>query len=151
MSDLIESETIEDPRAPGISYRIDILADHDASPADYGLYPQSCYTASQYEAWQHNEWCYVGVVVTPVIGGMEFSDCSESLWAVEFGDYLITDENGRPEKRVDLGMNSIINDHPVPDMLEEVRGHLAARLSTLVNDLGVAESSLNAMKEADGS
>lgn len=76
--DLIDSVTVE---RNGIGYRIDLHEDDRTTPAH-----ADCYDAADVEAWKKDEWRYVGIIVTPVIDGMDLESCSVDLWSLEYGE-----------------------------------------------------------------
>lgn len=116
--DLIEERTIT---RDGISYRVMISPDCDSSPDD-----ADCYSASDKAAFKRGDWQYVGVIVRPVIDGQEIDGAEDSLWSVEFGDMPAETEpfRGGQHSGWHVGMDEIVNTHPVPDMISEVRGQL---------------------------
>ena len=155
MHDQIDSKTVPDPEVTGLSYRIDIDPDYDSTPDD-----ADCYTDSQKAAWSDGEWRYVGYTVTPVIDGDPIGSASDSLSGVEYGWFLLTDEDDNVIGRVDLdGLEPNRPDqalpgyapepdatfpglsYPVPDMIREVR----ARLAALAAQLGARADALRAV------
>lgn len=142
MNTIIETRTIKDPKIAGLSYRIDIVPDYDAdSPADL-LYPEGSYTQKQVDAWERDEWSYVGVIVTPKIADMDLDRFADSLWCVEYGYYLLTDDQDNETGRTWLGMDEFIKTHPVPDMLEQVKAQLNDGLGGVVDALRAAQKAM---------
>jgi hypothetical protein len=139
----IDTQVIKDEKIDGLSYRIDLEVDYDCKPDKFGLYPESCYTQAQLDAWKRGEWRYVDVIVTPVIRGVILEDFSDSLWGVEYGDYPITDEEDNVIETKDLSMDELISVHPVPDMISEVQSQLLKKLGGLVDALRAISSALN--------
>ncbi len=131
----IESRIIPDATVPGLSWRVTVFPDYDVTPSD-----ADCYTPSQVKAWEAGEWQYVGVVVTPVIADTEFVSCDDSLWGLEYGAYLVTDEDDNETERISLDMDYFTKGtpehpeyaYPVPDMIEACKGQLKAKLALLV-------------------
>ena len=140
---IIDSTAIPDPRVEGLSYLVQVVPDTDVSPGEFGLYPESAYTQSQYDAWKRDEWSYVGVIVTPIIAGEQYERFSDSLWGVEYGYYLLTDEQGNETGRVNIDVGKLITEHPVPDMITEVRSQIAANLSPVIAKLQAVLSELD--------
>lgn len=134
----IESRTIEDSDIAGLSYRIDIEPDYDGSPHD-----AECYTTLQIAAWERDEWSYVGVIITPLIAGMELDMCSDSLWGLEYGNFPLVDEHGTEQGRRRIGLDAFVDGYtkdghpgyPVPDMISQVHGRLAERLGPVTDQL----------------
>jgi hypothetical protein len=52
--------------------------DPDAKPTDY-----DCYSRGQVEAWERDEWRYVGVVLSVSVGDTEIEPHAVSLWGIE--------------------------------------------------------------------
>jgi hypothetical protein len=120
--DLIDQTTIE---RDGITYRVIVAYDPVCRPDDY-----DCYSDDAKAAWSRDDWCYTGVIVRPVIAGSEVKDAEDSLWGVEYGTLPghVSTGPGDDEPTHDpicIGIDQIVNDHPVPDMIGTVRGNLA--------------------------
>ena len=143
---------LADEKIPGLSYRIEVFEDPDAgSPAEqYGLYPESCYTQAQQDAHDRGDWMFAGVVVTPLVGGLEIDGAADSLWGVEFGHYTLTDDEDRVQGTTDIGLDEIVKTHPVPDMLDEVRAGLRKHLEPVSAAAGVVLAALPAADCCEG-
>lgn len=126
--DIIEERTIT---RDGIAYRVMVVPDYDSSTAD-----ADCYSPSDVAAFERGEWQYVGVIVRPVIDGTEVDAAEDSLWSVEYGTMPAETEpfQGGQHAETVIGMDEIVNVHPVPDMLGEV----LSRLRLLHDHIGEA-------------
>ena len=78
----------------GKAYLVKIVADRNASPADY---EGDTFTQADMDGWRDGDWRYVGLIVESA----DNPDRSESLWAVVYGsmagqtidiDYLIAED-----------------------------------------------------------
>lgn len=107
-----------------VRFRIDIDPDNELT-APFGDYlPHDAALFGQPDGWH-----YVGVTVTPIVAGEEIESCADSLWAVEYGQ-----GDGWSAEVDDL-----VNTHPVPDMLGEVRSRLrdlAKQITDALSDEG---------------
>lgn len=121
MAEIIEETTI---KRDGITYRVMVVPDEDASIDD-----ADCYTDGDKATYAAGDWQFVGVIVRPVIDGTEFSDAEDSLWSVQYGTNPEWDHELLPGGTV--GMAYIVDTHPVPDMIGEVRANLE-RLGRLI-------------------
>jgi hypothetical protein len=121
--EIIESIVITDTDIPALSYRVDILPDYDTYPEDF-----DCYDESQIAAWRNDEWRYVGVVVTPIVGGFELPLAEASLWGVEYGTSAASAE-------------MLAREYPGPDLIAEARGYLVKTLGSIVVGLVQGETS----------
>jgi hypothetical protein len=102
MSDMIEERYVGGQ--DGKVTRIWIEPDHDTKPTDF-----DCYSAADIAAWRHDEWRYVGVLVSD-----EDTGGRASLWGVEYG---LTLENG-----LVIGMDQIVESY-----LNDLRSELTAQ------------------------
>lgn len=120
-----ETTTIE---RDGIKYHVALYADYDSTPTD-----ADCYSPSDVEAYNRGDWQYVGVVLTPDLPGIAGADLHDSLWAVEYGDMPAETEpfQGGQHEAWHVGMDEIVNTHPVPDMIAEVRANMRKLRDTL--------------------
>jgi hypothetical protein len=127
--DIIDETTIT---RDGITYRVMVTPDYDSSPDD-----ADCYSDSDKEAFKRGDWQYVGVIVRPVIAGQEFDAAEDSLWAVEYGHMPAEAEEyqGGMHPETTIRLDEIVNTHPVPDMISEVRAHLAQLRDSIPGDL----------------
>jgi hypothetical protein len=146
----IDSRAVPDKDIPGLSYYVEVFPDYDSSPDD-----ADCYTLMQRVAFKSGEWSYVGVVVTPVIDGDAIEMCSDSLWGLEYGHYLCTDEDDNEKSWLWIDLDAMINGqgeaydaYPVPDMIEEVRSQLAGQLGPKLASLQRIVASLAARDSA---
>lgn len=73
-----------------------IVRDDHASPME-----AECYLPEDIAAWKRDDWQYVGVLIN------EGDQHIDSLWGVEYGRL----------STVDIGIDRIVSQHPVPDML----------------------------------
>ena len=126
----IDSRTIQDAAVSGLAYSVEIVDDSDMSDVE----GDGC-TPRQISAFRRGDWQYVGVLVTPVIDGDPIETARVSLWGVEYGDYLLTDEHDNEVGRRWLGMDEIINEHPVPEMLDEVKDNVLQQLGPKIDAL----------------
>ena len=78
--DTIDSWTVD---RDGITYQIRLVDDQDANQDAAGQ--GDCYSPSDLAAHAAGDWTFVGVIVTPVIGGRAVDGASDSLWSVEWG------------------------------------------------------------------
>lgn len=67
---MFESKTIEHD---GFTIRIDVVQDSDYKPHD-----AECFTAEDIEAWNNDEWFFVGYVYTATKNGIELGEAS--IW-----------------------------------------------------------------------
>ena len=94
----------------GIEYSVTITPDDDITEPD-----GDCYDDAD-RATFGDTWSYVGVIVTPVIGGQEISAAADSLWRVEYGS--------APGWDREQDMDYYLTVHPVPNMISEARAEL---------------------------
>ena len=124
----IDSKTVPDATVKGLSWRVTLDADEFYSkPEGDG------YTARQVAAFKAGEWSYVVVGVTPIIDGVTLPDVTETLGGVEYGTYVLTDEddNVTGTREIDLdyliaGMPEDDEGYPVPEMIREAKSRLAS-------------------------
>jgi hypothetical protein len=106
----------------GITYQVALYSDDDSNrdPVNEG----DNYTAEDVAAHDRGDWQFVGVVVTPLVGGQVVEAAADSLWSVEYGSNpgRWLDAGGRDQV---VDREYITNVHPVPEMIREVRGNLA--------------------------
>ena len=122
----IDSRTITDNTTPGLSWLVTVDYDQELTePEGDG------YTPKQVEAFRRGDWNYVVVGVTPVIDGIELDSMADYLGAVEYGYYVLTDEDDNQTGTASLFMDELISVHPVPDMISEAKSTLKARLAEL--------------------
>lgn len=107
MSGEIESALVE---IKGVYFRVDIDPDYDAKPTD-----ADCYSDADVTAWRNGDWRYVGVTVSV----SDHPSMSDSLWAIEFGSM----------PTAEITLSRLINDHPVPDMVSELRAQVVKLLA----------------------
>ena len=55
--------------------------DHGSTP-----YDADCYSEEDIDAWKTDEWCYVGLLVTASIDGIELG--TDSIWGNEYGFFI---------------------------------------------------------------
>ena len=128
----IERRTIADLTVPGLSWLVTVDYDQDLTEPE-----GDCYTPKQVEAFQRGDWHYVVVGVTPVVAGVELDDLADYLGAVEYGRYVLTDEDDNVTGTVYLGLDDMLNGHdgypghPVPDMISEAKATLKGKLASL--------------------
>lgn len=133
----IDSRTITDSTVPGLSWLITVDYDGDLTePEGDGFTPK------QVEAFQRGEWHYVGVGVTPVIAGIELDDLTDTLWAVEYGYYTLTDEDDNVTGTASLDLDELIKVHPVPDMISEAKRTLKDRIAGLAPEFAAVADKL---------
>lgn len=70
----IESKTLEHE---GFTIRIDVEYDADTTPYEF-----DCYDKDQIEAWEQDEWFFVGYVYTALKNGVELA--GESIWGSDY-------------------------------------------------------------------
>lgn len=107
----------------GIGFSVRIVMDEDSSPYDVA---DGDSDRVMLAAWG-DTWWYVGVIVTPVVDGVELPMCAGDLWGVEYGS---CEQWSRP-----VDTDVIVGEYPVPNMLAECRHQvrkLADRLARLV-------------------
>lgn len=75
---IIHSETIT---RDGIDFRFVLTFDVDTRPDR----DADCYSPEDIAAWRNDEWHYVDIAVTPVIGGVEIDSATAYLGGVEYG------------------------------------------------------------------
>jgi len=126
MTGSIDSRLISDNDIAGLSWRVS-LDDDEWLTAPEG----DCYTPTQVAAFGR-DWQYVIVTVTPVIAGCDLDGLTETLGAVEYGTYTLTDDddNVTGTREIDLdylidGMPDDDGGYPVPDMIREAKAQLA--------------------------
>ncbi|HEX9355650.1 MAG TPA: hypothetical protein VF933_17760 [Streptosporangiaceae bacterium] len=128
----LDSTTIE---RDGIRYRVSIYRDEDSSPEDdEGLSP------SDKKAFRDGLWRYVGVVVTPELGTqIDASGMHDSIWRVQYGvlPAETSEWQGGKHGEIVIGMDYIVNTHPVPDMIGEVRENMR-QMGVKLASLGLA-------------
>jgi len=128
----LDSTTIE---RDGIRYRVSIHRDEDSSPQDdEGLSP------SDKKAFRDGLWRYVGVVVTPELGTqIDASGMHDSIWGVQYGvlPAETSEWQGGKHGEIVIDMDYIVNTHPVPDMIGEVRENMR-QMGVKLASLGLA-------------
>ena len=148
MTDAIETRTIPDATIPGLSYRVTVVPDLDAGrPEDNG----DCYTPAQIAAWSRDDWLYVGVIVTPVIGGTDITASEQSLWGNEYGDFLLTDEDDNTTGRRRIDLDYMIGGetghpeyaYPVPDLISEARESLPGHVIEMARQFSAVAAELD--------
>jgi hypothetical protein len=117
--EIMDSTLITDEA--GNTFRVDITPDDDTCPGEF-----DCYDEHDMEEYRVGNWRYVGVIVTPVVGGVAFEGESVSMWGVEYG------RNGDSWY---VGMDEITGEHPVPDMCAEVLGNVRRTAPAMIRDL----------------
>lgn len=124
---MIDSKVIADPAIAGLTWSVGVEYDFDSGrPEDNG----DCYTASQIEAWRSDEWHYVTLCVVPSVNGEPVDAGAQYLGGVEFGWYLLTDENDVHQGRADLDLDYMITcEDYYPAMREESLTELYAQLA----------------------
>jgi hypothetical protein len=65
----------------GVTFRVDLDHDYDVRPDEF-----DCYSDRDMELWRNDEWQYVDVKVTPVVGGVDWEDAAFYLGGVNYGD-----------------------------------------------------------------
>jgi len=145
----LDTRTIADKAIPGLSYKIDVAEDYTASPDDY-----DSYTPAQKKAWEDGEWFYVGLIVTPVIAGIELDDFTDSLWGIEWGHLTLTDDAGEVTGHLNIGLDLEISGSPLygphlPDMIAEVQANLTEGLGPFAATLAEVGETLT-RRELDG-
>lgn len=100
----------------GIWVEVHIDPDHDSRPQD-----ADCYSPEDILAWQRDEWRYVTVTVTL----RDHPGIDDSLSGVEWGS--------APGFEAD--MSKIIIEHPVPDMLRELKARIPGEILALAGTL----------------
>lgn len=103
-------------------YRVQLVSDYDSTPEG-----EECYSEADIEAWQNDEWTFVGVIVTPIdVPKSSQFGLSDSLWGVEYEFPLSTPEEYGGVALFDTGDRYLTMVHPVPDMIDTVRRQVAA-------------------------
>lgn len=112
---IIDSYTIEgsDIGIERYDFQINIFSDIDAHPGD-----SDCYTDKQVAAWKDDEWEFVGVEVVPTRQGVTVHGAADALFGVEYGDYILTDENDNVTGRKNIGRDELL-DYPIKEMAEQ--------------------------------
>jgi hypothetical protein len=141
MHGTIDSEVIPDATAAGLSYRVAVEADLDSRPDDFGLYPESCYTQKQFEAWQQDRWSFVTVVITPMVEGFDLSAFETSIGGVEYGSFPMTNDKDDVLAVEELDLERLTKSHAA-DRIEELRGQLKAKLGAMSYTLRAVASQL---------
>jgi hypothetical protein len=62
----------------GFDFVATLESDTDSNISDYG-----CYGPVKIKQWKHDEWFFVGVVVSVSTNGVLLSDHAASLWGIE--------------------------------------------------------------------
>lgn len=106
----------------GRRYRVSLMADYDSSPDG-----EECYSEEDIDAWGRDVWSYVSVTVAPVgvPEAVQFM-LSDDLGGVEYNfpmERPLTRGGVRITRTDD---NYLAMVHPVPDMIDVVRGKVAA-------------------------
>jgi len=111
---IIDSYTIKgsDVGIERYDFQIEIVHDGDVHPGD-----SDCYTDKQVAAWKNDEWQFVGVDVVPTRHGVTVYGAREALFGVEYGDYLLTNEDDNVTGRKDIGRDELL-EHPIKEMAE---------------------------------
>lgn len=109
----------------GLTIRAHHCADESASPLD-----AECYTPAQLAAWRRGEWEYVGIIVEVldtrgVVWGVD------SLWGIESGQFLITDEHDAVVETRTLDPLTD-KDGQLPDIIREAMADAAETLAGYV-------------------
>jgi hypothetical protein len=128
--EIIDNIVITDTAIPALSYRVDIVPDPDTYPEDFGCYDETTITA-----WHNDEWRYVGVIVTPIIAGVDLPLAEASLWGTEYGTLPHIAEDGTVYGVVDRTAETLANEYPGPDLIEEARAYLVKTLGPVILDL----------------
>lgn len=92
------------PLPPKGAFTITAGIEHDCvtRPDDF-----DCYTPSQVEAFENDEWQFVTLCIEASIEGIVLGNAY--LGAIEYGDYLVTDENDNKLERIDITLEKIIS------------------------------------------
>jgi hypothetical protein len=93
----------------GVKFSVRVVPDNDASVND-----ADCYSAKDVALWKHDEWSFVGVIVSVDIPGLDPEWASASLWATQYGT-----GDGWSIGRTDLLA------YPVRELADEAMGELA--------------------------
>jgi hypothetical protein len=127
MNGNLDSKTIPDSDIAGLSWHVTL--DYD----EYYSAPEGdCYTPRQVDAYRRGDWSYVIVGVSPIVGGVELDDLTETLGCVEYGTFTLTDEDDNVTGTLDIDLDSMISGrgedyepYPVPDLIGEAKSRLA--------------------------
>lgn len=111
----------------GMPIRVDIDADPHSRPTDYDATEPEAIAA-----WEREEWRYVDVTVSLDIPGIDRDVIGDSLCAVAYGQIP-----GIPA----ITTETIVTQHPVPEMVDEVMAHAAELHSRLGAILATWEAS----------
>lgn len=127
MSDIIDRYTIDGTVFGLGQYNFDIKieADTDAHPGDY-----DCYTDKQVAAWKNDSWRFVVVKVTPTRHDVTVHGASEYLAGVEYGDYVLTDENDNVTGRKYFDRQEL-QEYPIREMAEQAALRATALIAAL--------------------
>jgi hypothetical protein len=126
MSGDIDSRTVADTDIAGLSWLITVDYDRELTEPE-----GDCYTSKQAEAFRAGDWNYVSVGVIPVIDGIRLRALADYLGAVEYGRYVLTDDDDNETGVKWLDLDELISVHPVPDMISEAKSTLKGRLADL--------------------
>lgn len=143
--DTIDSTTITDPTNTSLTFHVRVVPDTESRPGDADVYGDH----ATMTAWRNDEWSFVGVIVTPVVAGVEYDEQSTSLWGVEYGAFPITDEHGMVLETRYIGIDEIATVHPGPDLITEAREAIVSAASNLAANLSGLEVEPTATADTD--
>ena len=102
--------------------------DEDSRPSHF-----DCYTPKQVQAWENDEWQFVGIVVTATAAGVPLG--SASLWSIEDGQWTDTDEHDvvTGTRDVDPLRDDNYLNELIPEAIENARENLERINATVGN------------------
>lgn len=102
MNDLIETIRLE-PRE-GFDLLFKVHYDPYTTPSEF-----DCYTPKQIEAWTNDRWQYAWLEVVASVAGVDLGQ--SALGGVEFGNFLITDEEDNEVRTVWVWAEDLARDY----------------------------------------
>lgn len=106
----------------GLTVRAHAVRDDESTPFD-----ADCYTPEDIDAWRRDVWEFVGVIVEVIDSrGMVWG--MDSLWGLESGTYLVTNDSGTVTGTQEI--NPLTDPlHPLPEMIRQAMGDAAENLA----------------------
>jgi hypothetical protein len=111
----------------GVKFLIGLEPDTDSSPDD-----ADCYDDADKAEFAAGNWQYVGVIVTPIVGDIEWHDAQSGIWAVEYGhngDVWTSTMDSIAQRAIDEGWCD-----EAADNLRKIATDVIAALSQYVNE-----------------
>ena len=121
-------ETLDLEPRDGFNLYFELRNDNYTSPDEY-----DCYTPKQIEAWREDKWHYGIVTVRACAGGVELG--SDAIGGVEFGHFLITDDNDNPVKTVWVWIEDLAKDY-AEQLIPGAINHALNTISMIEKQIG---------------